>query len=90
MAKNFEKGKMVSVPSHSIIPERDIDKRPILECVHLGIDFGGLRAVDDFTLTIGRTEIAGAVLADAFDCTDGIAKDWNINGEDVTITVAKI
>ena len=61
MAKMFEKGKMVSVPSHSIIPERDIDKRPILECVHLGIDFGGLRAVDDFTLTIGRTEIAGLI-----------------------------
>ena len=61
MAKRFEKGKMVSVPSHSIIPERDIDKRPILECVHLGIDFGGLRAVDDFTLTIGRTEIAGLI-----------------------------
>ena len=61
MAKKFEKGKMVSVPSHSIIPERDIDKRPILECVHLGIDFGGLRAVDDFTLTIGRTEIAGLI-----------------------------
>ena len=61
MSKIFEKGKMVSVPSHSIIPERDIDKRPILECVHLGIDFGGLRAVDDFTLTIGRTEIAGLI-----------------------------
>ena len=61
MAKTFEKGKMVSVPSHSIIPERDIDKRPILECVHLGIDFGGLKAVDDFTLTIGRTEIAGLI-----------------------------
>ena len=61
MAKQFEKGRMVSVPSHSIIPERDIDKRPILECVHLGIDFGGLRAVDDFTLTIGRTEIAGLI-----------------------------
>ena len=61
MAKHFEKGKMVSVPSHSIIPERDLDKRPILECVHLGIDFGGLRAVDDFTLTIGRTEIAGLI-----------------------------
>ena len=61
MAKQFEKGKMVSVPSHSIIPERDLDKRPILECVHLGIDFGGLRAVDDFTLTIGRTEIAGLI-----------------------------
>ncbi len=61
MAKVFEKGKMVSVPSHSIVPERDVGKRPILECVHLGIDFGGLRAVDDFTLTIGRTEIAGLI-----------------------------
>ena len=61
MAKRFEKGKMVPVPSHSIIPERDIDKSPILECSHLGIDFGGLRAVDDFNLTIGRTEIAGLI-----------------------------
>ena len=59
--KKFEKGKMVPVPSHSIIPERDLDKAPILECAHLGIDFGGLRAVDDFNLTIGRTEIAGLI-----------------------------
>ena len=57
----FEKGRMVPVPSHSIIPERDADKSPILECSHLGIDFGGLRAVDDFNLTIGRTEIAGLI-----------------------------
>jgi len=57
----YEKGKMVPMPSHSIIPERDLDKRPILECRHLGIDFGGLRAVDDFNLTIGRTEIAGLI-----------------------------
>ena len=61
MAKKFEKGKMVPVPSHSIIPGRDLDKSPILECSHLGIDFGGLRAVDDFNLTIGRTEIAGLI-----------------------------
>ena len=61
MAQKFEKGKMVPVPSHSIIPERDLDKSPILECSHLGIDFGGLRAVDDFNLTIGRTEIAGLI-----------------------------
>ncbi len=61
MAKQFEKGKMVPVPSTSIIPERDVDKSPILECSHLGIDFGGLRAVDDFNLTIGRTEIAGLI-----------------------------
>ncbi len=57
----FEKGKMVPVPSHSIIPERDLDKTPVLECNHLGIDFGGLRAVDDFNFTIGKTEIAGLI-----------------------------
>ena len=61
MAKKFEKGKMVPMPSHSIIPERDLDKTPVLEARHLGIDFGGLRAVDDFNLTIGRTEIAGLI-----------------------------
>ena len=53
--------KMVPVPSRGIIPERDVDKRPILECSHIGIDFGGLTAVDEFTLTIGRTEIAGLI-----------------------------
>ena len=61
MPKEFEKGKMVPLPSTAIIPERDLDKTPILECRHLGIDFGGLRAVDDFNLVIGRTEIAGLI-----------------------------
>ena len=59
--KEFEKGKMVPVPSHSIIPERDIGKTPVLECVHLGIEFGGLKAVDVFNFTIGKTEIAGLI-----------------------------
>ena len=67
MSKKFEKGKMVPVPSHAIIPERDIDKSPILECSHLGIDFGGLRAVNDFNLTIGRTEICLLYTSDAAD-----------------------
>ena len=35
------KDKMVPVPSKSIVPERDVDKPPILETHHLGIDFGG-------------------------------------------------
>lgn len=56
-----EKTKMVPFPSDSIVPERDLGKTPILETKHLGIDFGGLTAVDDFTLTIGRTEIAGLI-----------------------------
>ena len=53
--------KMVPVPSDSIIPERDLDKTPVLEAKHLGIDFGGLTAVDNFNLTVGRTEIAGLI-----------------------------
>ncbi len=53
--------KMVPVPSDSIIPERDLGKAPVLEAKHLGIDFGGLTAVDDFNLTVGRTEIAGLI-----------------------------
>ncbi len=53
--------KMVPVPSTSIIPERDLGKMPVLECRHLGIDFGGLTAVDEFDLTIGKTEIAGLI-----------------------------
>ena len=53
--------KMVPVPSPNIIPERDINQHPILEIQHLGIDFGGLTAVDDFNMAIGRTEIAGLI-----------------------------
>ena len=56
-----EETKLVQVPSPNKIPERDIDKRPILEASHLGIDFGGLTAVDDFNMAIGRTEIAGLI-----------------------------
>lgn len=53
--------KMVPVPSHAIIPERDANTAPILEVSHLGIAFGGLTAVDDFNIIIGRTEIAGLI-----------------------------
>ncbi len=53
--------KLVPVPSTNIIPERDVDKSPILECRHLGIDFGGLTAVNKFDMAIGRTEIAGLI-----------------------------
>ncbi|MGI6020906.1 MAG: ABC transporter ATP-binding protein [Lachnospiraceae bacterium] len=53
--------RLVTVPSPNKIPERDIGKRPILECSHLGITFGGLVAVDDFNMAIGRTEIAGLI-----------------------------
>ncbi len=61
MSKQYPKPKLVPVPSTNIIPERDVDKSPILECRHLGIDFGGLSAVSDFNMAIGRTEIAGLI-----------------------------
>lgn len=61
MKKYNEDAKLVPVPSTNIIPERDVDKNPVLECQHLGIDFGGLTAVDEFNMAIGRTEIAGLI-----------------------------
>ena len=48
-------------PRAPMIPERDLDKSPVMECVGLGIDFGGLTAVDDFNIAIGPTEICGII-----------------------------
>ena len=53
--------RMVPVPTNAIVPERDVDEIPVLETRHLGIEFGGLKAVEDFNLTIGKTEIAGLI-----------------------------
>ena len=53
--------KLIPVPSGSMLTDRDIDKSPILECIDLGITFGGLKAVENFNVTIGRTEIAGLI-----------------------------
>lgn len=53
--------KLVKEPSYNLIPERDLGKTPILECRRIGIDFGGLSAVDEFTIAIGRTEICGII-----------------------------
>jgi len=61
MAKEFKRDKLVQVPGTAFLPERDADKSPILECRHLGIDFGGLRALDELDITIGRSEIAGLI-----------------------------
>ena len=55
------KAKLVNRQSTVLLPERDINKSPVLECVGLGVTFGGLKAVEDFDLTIGRTEIAGLI-----------------------------
>ena len=53
--------KLHSVPSGGFLTDRDKDKKPILDVRELGIDFGGLTAVDNFNLMIGRNEIAGLI-----------------------------
>ena len=61
LKKRLVDTKMVPVPSTSIVPERDVDKRPVLETRHLGIEFGGLKAVEDFNIAVGPTEICGLI-----------------------------
>ena len=61
MSSNPNDTKYVAVPGPGMIPERDKDKRPVLEASHLGIDFGGLTAVDEFNIAIGATEIGGLI-----------------------------
>ena len=55
------KTSMNSVPSGGFLTDRDKDKKPILDVRELGIDFGGLTAVDGFNLMIGRNEITGLI-----------------------------
>ncbi|MCQ2401726.1 MAG: ABC transporter ATP-binding protein [Lachnospiraceae bacterium] len=59
--KSVNDSPLVPLPTNAFVPERDLLKTPILETRHLGIDFGGLKAVEDFNLIIGRTEIAGLI-----------------------------
>lgn len=60
MAKEHEV-KLVSVESPNLIPERDKQYPLVLEVSHLGIDFGGLTAVDEFNMALGKTEICGLI-----------------------------
>ena len=56
------KTKLVPVSRNvALLPERDANASPILECIDLGVTFGGLKAVDNFNIAIGRTEIAGLI-----------------------------
>ena len=55
------KTSLNSVPSGGFLTDRDKDKKPILDVRELGIDFGGLTAVDGFNLMIGRNEITGLI-----------------------------
>ena len=53
--------KVIQVPSYNLFREEDAGKLPVLDVHNLGIDFGGLTAVDGFDITIGRTEISGLI-----------------------------
>ncbi|MBP3305788.1 MAG: ABC transporter ATP-binding protein [Oscillospiraceae bacterium] len=53
--------KVVAVPTYNLLREQDSDKPPVLDVRNLGIDFGGLTAVDGFSITIGPTEISGLI-----------------------------
>ncbi|MDR1768236.1 MAG: ABC transporter ATP-binding protein [Propionibacteriaceae bacterium] len=53
--------KLVPLPATNFVPERDVAKKPILETRNLGIDFGGLAAVDGLDLAVSPTEIAGLI-----------------------------
>ena len=52
---------VVQVPTYNLFREEDAGKLPVLDVRNLGIDFGGLTAVDSFNITIGPTEIAGLI-----------------------------
>ena len=53
--------KMIKVSTTNWLREQDADKLPVLDVRNLGIDFGGLTAVDGFNMTIGPTEISGLI-----------------------------
>lgn len=40
---------------------QSMSKEPVLKAQHLGITFGGLKAVDDFCLEIGESELVGLI-----------------------------
>ena len=53
--------KILKVPTVNFFREQDAGKQPVLDVRNLGIDFGGLTAVDSFNITIGPTEISGLI-----------------------------
>ena len=86
--------KLVQLPSPNFVPERDKDKPLILEVSHLGIDFGGLTAVNEFNIGISPTEIAGLIgpngagKTTVFNLLTGVYKPDSgiikLDGEDIT------
>ena len=53
--------RVAQVPTYNTFREQDVGKLPVLDVRNLGIDFGGLTAVDGFNITIGPTEISGLI-----------------------------
>ena len=53
--------KMTKVSTVNYMREQDVGKLPVLDVRNLGIDFGGLTAVDGFNITIGPTESSGLI-----------------------------
>ena len=53
--------RVVQVPTYNTFREEDVGKLPVLDVRNLGIDFGGLTAVDSFNISIGPTEICGLI-----------------------------
>ena len=53
--------RTIQVPTFNTFREEDVGKLPVLDVRNLGIDFGGLTAVDSFNITIGPTEICGLI-----------------------------
>ena len=53
--------RVAQVPTYNTFREEDVGKLPVLDVRNLGIDFGGLTAVDSFNVTLGPTEICGLI-----------------------------
>lgn len=51
----------VRVPTVNTFREQDAGRLPVLDVRNLGIDFGGLTAVDSFNVALGPTEICGLI-----------------------------
>ena len=60
MSNNYPK-KTIQVPTYNTFREEDVGKLPVLDVRNLGIDFGGLTAVDSFNIALGPTEICGLI-----------------------------
>jgi len=59
--RKYPEVELINVPSPNYIPAKDARSPLILEVSHLGIDFGGLTAVEDFNMALGKTEICGLI-----------------------------